>query len=107
MRETAAVHPANEGLIVRGSLITLKRRCGKPNCHCAQSEPHSTPALSYSVGGSSKMLTLRPEDLPEVKAALTRYRKARAELNKRALHGLTALRAQIARQKAGRRARPQ
>lgn len=97
---------ANEDFVVRGSLVTLRRRCGKPSCQCARHEPHATPALSYSVGGSTKMLTLRPEDLPKVKAALGRYRKARAELNQRALHGLTALRAHIAHQRAGRRARP-
>lgn len=33
---------------LRGSLITLRRRCGKPNCHCATGQPHSTPARSFS-----------------------------------------------------------
>ena len=104
MRETG--RSANEDLVVRGSLITLKRRCGKSTCHCARNEPHATPALSYSVGGSTKMLTLRPEDLPKVKAALARYRRAQAELKKRALHGLTVLRARIEHEKASRRRRP-
>ena len=40
-----------EPLVLRGSLIVLRRRCGKPGCHCATGEPHATPALSYSVEG--------------------------------------------------------
>ena len=92
-----------ERLILRGTLITLKRKCGKPTCHCAQHEPHATPALTYSVGGGKKMLTLRPEDVPTVEAALARYRKAQAELNDRALRGVTTLRAHIeSRKTAGR-----
>ena len=94
-----------DDLLVRGSLITMKRKCGKPNCRCARHEPHETPALSYRVGGSTKMLTFGSEHLPKVKAAVGRYRKARAELDKRASHGITALRAHIADQKAGRGAR--
>jgi hypothetical protein len=90
----------DEDVLVRGSLITMRRRCGKPSCRCARGEPHETPALSYRVGGSTKMLTFRSEDLPTVKAAVARYRKARAELDKRATHGITALRAHIADQKA-------
>jgi len=30
-------------LLLRGSLITLSRRCGKPNCHCRDGEPHPPP----------------------------------------------------------------
>jgi hypothetical protein len=47
--------------LLRGSLINLTRKCGKPNCACAQGEPHSTPALSYSQDGKTKMITLRQE----------------------------------------------
>ena len=37
--------------VLRGSLVVLKRKCGKSNCRCAKGEPHQTPALSYSVRG--------------------------------------------------------
>lgn len=82
--------------LVRGSLITLRRRCGKPNCRCAEGAPHETPALSYSVGGRTRTLTLRPEDLPVVQAALERYAAARQRLEDDALAGVEALRARIA-----------
>ena len=96
---------SNRDLTVRGSLITLKRKCGGPTCHCALGEPHETPALSYSVDGVTKMLTLRPEHLPEVKAALARHHKALAKLHEEALRGIETLRTRIVHEKAGRRDR--
>ena len=82
--------------LLRGSLITLRRRCGKPNCRCATGEPHETPALSFSHEGRTKTITLREDDLDEVTAALGRYRAAREMLEQQAEAGLEALRAFIA-----------
>ena len=90
-------------LVLRGSLVSLTRRCGKPSCRCADGEPHSTPALSYSVGGTTKMLTLRPSDLREVRAALARYQRAFAALERQALRNVDLLRKRIAREKASAR----
>jgi hypothetical protein len=78
--------------LLRGSLIVLRRRCGKPNCHCATGDPHETPALSWSEGGKTQILTLRPEEVRQVAAAVGRYKKARAELDRKAAAGLRALR---------------
>ena len=74
--------------MLRGSLITLKRKCGKPACSCAAGEPHSTPALSYSVKGKTHMLTLRSSDVPAIRQALNNYRAAAAELEKKAIAGI-------------------
>jgi hypothetical protein len=92
-----------EPLVLRGSLIVLRRRCGKPGCHCATGEPHATPALSYSVEGKTRMLTLGGVDLSEVEAGIARYEAARAELETRARSGIEALRTRLAATKAGRR----
>lgn len=81
--------------ILRGSLITLRRKCGTPTCRCSQGELHQTPALSYSLRGSTKMLTLRAQDVPEVKAALKQYQKALQALKRDALAGIHALRRRI------------
>ena len=59
--------------LLRGSLIVLRRRCGKPACHCAKGLPHATPALSFSQRGKTRILTLRPAQLAAVRAALRRY----------------------------------
>ncbi|MCC6436918.1 MAG: hypothetical protein IT196_17940 [Acidimicrobiales bacterium] len=81
--------------LVRGSLITLRRRCGKPTCRCADGAPHETPALSYSFQGRTRTVTLRAEDLPAVHAALERYATARQRLEDEALAGIEALRARV------------
>ena len=77
--------------VLRGSLYTLRRKCGNPACRCSDGEQHETPALSYSLRGSTKLLTLRPQDVREVKAALKRYRQALQDLNQKALVGIRAL----------------
>jgi hypothetical protein len=93
--------------LLRGSLVTLRRRCGKPSCRCADGEQlHEAPALSYSEGGRTRMLTLAEADVPAVAAALDRYRAARAELEAQANAGLVALADRIAADRAaGRRPR--
>jgi hypothetical protein len=93
--------------LLRGSLVTLRRRCGKPGCRCAGGEQlHETPALSYSDGGRTRVLTLTEAEVPAVAAALDRYRAAQAELEAQARAGLAALADQIAADRAaGRRPR--
>lgn len=78
---------------LRGSLITLRRRCGKPNCRCADGTPHETPALSYSVEGRTKTVTLNADDVAVVEAALARYHAARQGLEAETLAGIETLRA--------------
>ena len=92
--------PSPAAPIVRGSLITLRRKCGTQTCRCATGKPHESPALSYSLGGSTKMLTLRAQDLREVRVALKRYQKAVQSLEQEALAGIVALRRRIQQQKA-------
>ncbi len=98
-----AKQPPPKPLLLRGSLIVLRRKCGKPACACAQGAPHETPALSLSLRNVTQLLTLRPQDLPEVRAALRRYRKAVQDLDRKALVGVQVLRARIGKAKAQRK----
>jgi len=91
--------------LLRGSLITLRRKCGKPNCRCAKGVPHETPALSYSVRGTTQMLTLRAEDVREVRIALTRYHKAVRTLERQAMTGIRNLKRRIQKEKKTRNGR--
>jgi hypothetical protein len=79
-------------LVLRGTLTTFRRRCGKRSCRCATGEPHESPALTYTEGGRTKTLTLSRAEVAEVKAALARYQQARAELERAAQDGIVALR---------------
>lgn len=78
-------------LLLRGSLITLRRRCGKRSCHCARGQPHCSPALSFSTKGKTSILTLTPDLLQEVRAALGRYRRQQQSLEREAESGLRRL----------------
>ncbi len=89
--------------IVRGSLISLRRKCGTATCRCASGQPHVSPALSYSIGGATKMLTLRAQDVPEVRAARKRYQKVLQALERQALAGILAFKQRIQLDKAAAR----
>lgn len=95
--------PRLEPLLLRGSLIVLRRKCGKRACHCAEGVAHETPALSVSVAGVTQILTLRRQDLPEVRSALRRYQQALADLDRKALVGIAQLRKRIEREKMEQR----
>ena len=86
---------ADSELMVRGSLVRLRRKCGKTNCHCHDGQPHLTWALSYSVKGKTKMITLRNRDLSRIRRALGRYRRAAMDLENKALRGIEKLSQQI------------
>ncbi|MGH8999646.1 MAG: DUF6788 family protein [Acidimicrobiia bacterium] len=91
-----ARRPRRDPLMLRGSLFTFRRRCGKPTCRCATGEPHESPALSYVQDSKAKTLTLTGADLDEVRAALARYDSAKADLDRAAQTGIAALRARLA-----------
>ena len=80
-------------VMLRGTLTTFRRRCGRPSCRCASGEPHESPALMYRDGGRTKIVTLSAAEAAGVAAALERYARARAELEAAADAGIAALRA--------------
>lgn len=87
--------PRGEPLVVRGTLFTLRRRCGKPTCHCATGSAHESPALAYPEGGRTRTMTLSEGDVDHVRAALERYNTARAALDAGADAGVALLRARL------------
>jgi len=88
--------------MVRGALFTLRRRCGKPSCHCANEAGHESPALAYPEGGRTKTMTLAAADVDEVRAALERYNAARAELDAAADAGVALVRARAGERRRSR-----
>ena len=81
--------------LLRGSLIWLRRKCGKPNCRCAHGKPHISPALSYSRQGKTRLLTLPRRQVPRIRTALKRYRLGLRRLERRADAGLRQLARQL------------
>ena len=46
----------HEEPFVLGSLVTMKRTCGKPGCKCTRGELHPGLYLALRVGGKRKMI---------------------------------------------------
>jgi hypothetical protein len=91
-----------EPFMVRGTLFTLRRRCGKPNCHCATESGHESPALAYPEGGRTKTMTVSEGEVDDVRAALERYNTARAALDASADAGVAVLRARLTQRRRSR-----
>jgi len=71
--------------LVKGSVYTLRRQCGKPTCACARGELHGSVVLSWSEAGRTRLRSLPPGRRGELRAAVRRYqrfRQARARLVK-------------------------
>jgi hypothetical protein len=71
--------------LLPGSLYTLRRRCGKPHCHCTRGELHATTVLSYRGQGRPRNVTPAPEQLEPVRRltqAYKRFRQARTQLRR-------------------------
>ena len=83
--------------------MTHRRRCGKPNCRCADGEAlHESTVLSYSEGGRTRFVMLPAAEVAAVRAAVERYAAARATLEASGEAGRATL---IARLAARRRER--
>jgi len=90
-------------LLLRGSLVVLKRKCGKKTCRCSEGQLHETPALSYSVDGVTRIVSLPPGEVPTVKAGLARYRRALEDLERTALGGIDTLARRLTAERIARR----
>ena len=87
--------------MVQGSFYLLRRKCGKPNCHCAAGQLHASYVLTRSEAGKDRLYSVPKEQRAEVRkhaAEYRRYQRARAVLVKRHLR-LLALVDQMAEQR--------
>jgi len=93
----------SQPMLLRGTLTTFRRRCGKPSCRCATGDPHESPALTYTEAGRTRTVTLSTAEVELVAAALARYETALAELDAQAQAGLTSLRSERTSRPTARR----
>ena len=62
-----------------------------PPATVRRANPIPPPALSVSQQGKTRILTLRPAQVPAVRAALRRYHQAQGQLERQAAAGLRCL----------------
>lgn len=69
--------------LVKGNVYELARKCGKPNCICTRGELHRSMVLTWSEEGKSRLVSIPPERLGELKEkseAYLRFRRTRARV---------------------------
>ena len=83
--------------LLRGSLITMRRRCGKQGCRCAGNDGilHESQAVSCAIGGKSHLITLATADVALVEQALQNYHQEQARLEDACVAGIAWLRARV------------
>lgn len=85
--------------MVRGTVVTHRRRCGKANCRCADGEDlHEQVILTWSKQSRARSVTLPAELIAPVRAATARYRRARQKLEDEGNAGLETLVTQLGRE---------
>lgn len=87
---------ARTARMVRGTVLTHRRRCGKANCRCADGENlHESVVLSYSQGSKTRFVMLPAAEVAAVRAATERFRSAKARLDAKGEQGLAELVARL------------
>jgi uncharacterized protein DUF6788 len=69
--------------LVKGTVYELARKCGKPSCVCTRGELHRSMVLSWSHQGKTRLLSIPPERLTELRVkseGYSRFREARADV---------------------------
>jgi hypothetical protein len=87
--------------MVQGSFYLLRRKCGKPNCHCAAGPLHASWVLTRSEAGQDRIYSVPKDQRAQVRRwalEYRRYQRARAALAK-AHPQLLALADQMAEQR--------
>jgi DNA-binding transcriptional regulator LsrR (DeoR family) len=57
------------------SLVSVRRRCGKPGCHCASGEKHLAHQLTYKVRGKTHTLYVPVDFTEEVRSWIDEHRR--------------------------------
>lgn len=66
-----------KGPLRSGSLVTIRRKCGKPTCHCATGDGHPSVYLSTKQEGKTRMVYVSANCLETVTRQAHSYRRLR------------------------------
>jgi len=101
------VRALSVGPLMRGSLVERLRRCGRPNCACADDvrKRHGGKFLTVQLGGRTHALHVRPEDEAKVRAAIGAYARLWDLINALTVCELSDLRREARERRRARRRR--
>jgi len=63
--------------LLPGSLYTLRRKCGKPNCRCTRGELHESTVLTYRGHGRPQNISPPPQQIDTLRKMTDDYRRVR------------------------------
>ena len=79
--------------VIKGSIIEMKRFCGKKNCKCAKTKiPHKSLFLSFKYKGKTKMIPIKKEQIPEIKSRISSYKELKSAIDELAMVNAELLR---------------
>ncbi len=70
--------------LVKGNVYEMARKCGKPSCACTRGKLHRSMVLSWSEQGKTRLLSIPPDRLAELREksqGYLRFRRARARVS--------------------------
>jgi len=66
--------------VLAATLSQIRKRCGRPSCHCYQGEPHTAWHLSYKVDGKSRTVYVPLDLVEEVRSWITEHKRIKKTL---------------------------
>jgi len=70
--------------LVKGNVYEMARKCGKPSCVCTRGQLHRSMVLSWSERGTTRLFSIPPDRLAEVRQKsqeYLRFRRTRARVS--------------------------
>ena len=81
-RKTIARKAPAIGQIMKGSVVIVKRYCGKPNCRCRKEHKHRSMYVSQTIGGKQRLVYIPKRSEESVRRLIANYRRLKAALQK-------------------------
>jgi len=80
-RKTAKQKPPLEKTL-RGSIVIVKRSCGKAGCRCQKGQKHRALYVSQSYNGKTRMIYIPQRSEKEARRLVDNYRALKVTLEK-------------------------
>jgi hypothetical protein len=92
------------GPFVAASLVSFRRECGRPGCHCQSGEGHLAHHLTFKVKGKTHSVYVPQDLLPEVQQWVREHQRLKPLMRHISQLALAQIQAHVTerRRKAGR-----
>ncbi len=70
------------GQVMKGSIVIVRRYCGKPNCRCRNGFKHRSLYVSQTVSGKPRLVYIPKRSEGSVRRLTANYRRLKTALQK-------------------------